>query len=186
MFLVCKVSGDAVPGKYRLEREPGGRFSVQDRVTGARLGMIPPGAVAKLRGVELQPASMASRYQVIDLDVYSFEDAVERLHQAVKVKRRSPDANILDVRYQGRDARLVQMVPNVLAARFVMARQSDRHAQARSAAKFLSGQIARLSNDLEDANLEDLDVAEQFDKKDDQWELERLKALSSTTSLQFI
>src|SRR5438876_2437334 len=40
-----------------------------------------------------QPASMASRYQVIDLDVYSFEDAVERLHQAVKVKRRSPDAN---------------------------------------------------------------------------------------------
>ena len=151
LFLVCKVSGDAVPGKYRLEREPGGRFSVQDRVTGARLGMIPPGAVAKLRGVELQPASMASRYQVIDLDVYSFEDAVERLHQAVKVKRRSPDANILDVRYQGRDARLVQMVPNVLAARFVMARQSDRHAQARSAAKFLSGQIARLSNELEDA-----------------------------------
>jgi len=39
---------------------------------------------------------------------------------------------------------------------------------------------------LEDVNLEDLDVAEQFDKKDDQWELERLKALSSTTSLQFI
>ena len=151
LFPVGKVPGDARPGKYRLTLEPVGRFRVEDRATGRRLGLVPPGAALNLRGVTLQPTSAAFRHSVIDLDVYSFEDAVERLQKAVKVKRRSPEANILDVTYQGADPRLVQRVPNVLAARFVMARQSERHAQARSTATFLSEQLATLSDKLRDS-----------------------------------
>lgn len=151
LFLLCKVSGDALPGKYRLELAPDGRVRVEDRDTGRRLGTVPQGAVVNLRGVELQPASTASRYLTIELDVYSFDDAVERLQKTLKVKRRSPDANILDVSYQGTDRRLVQQVPNVLAARFVMARQNDRHAQARSTAKFIAEQLATLSDKLRDS-----------------------------------
>jgi succinoglycan biosynthesis transport protein ExoP len=148
LFLVTQASRDALAGQYRLVRGPDGRFNVRDRTSGTSLGTVPIGARLDLHGVTLQLAPTAARYPVIEVDVYAFDEAVARLQRAVKVRRRSPEANILDVSFAGPDPWLVQQVPNVLTARFVLARQDDRHAQARSAAEFLSGQVAKLSDEL--------------------------------------
>jgi capsular exopolysaccharide synthesis family protein len=148
VFLSCSGTRRAEAGRYRLTPAGEGRFLVRDRTSGATLGAVPAGAALDLHGVSLQLAPAARRYPEIDVDVYAFDDAVDRLQRSVRVRRRSPEANILDVSYTGTDPRLVQLVPNVLAARFVQSRQSDRHAQARSAAQFLSDQIAKLGDQL--------------------------------------
>ena len=129
-----------------MELQPDGHLRLQDRATAGRVALVTPDAALDLRGLKLKLGPAA-----LDFDVYSLDDAVERLQKAVTIKRRSPEANILDVSYQGTDPQLVQAVPNVLAARFIVGRQSDRHAQARSTAKFLREQIEKLSAKLRDA-----------------------------------
>jgi capsular exopolysaccharide synthesis family protein len=157
LFGVIEVSRDAKAGGYRLESHPDGRIGVRDRRTGASLGFASPGTALDLHGlkVELAPAervlrAVTSQHGAIDVNVYSFEDAVKRLQKALKIKRR-PDANILDVSYRGTDPELVQAVPNVLTARFIAGRQSERRAQARSTAKFLREQLEKLSRNLHSA-----------------------------------
>jgi len=151
VFRAIKSSRTAPPGNYRLELQPGGSLTLQDRATGRRFGPVQPGRGFDLGGLKLELAPNATRYQVIDFEVHSFADAVDRLQKTLRVKRRSPEANILDVTYRGTDPSLVQLVPNVLTARFIMSRQSERHAQARSTAKFLTEQIAKLSDRLRTA-----------------------------------
>jgi capsular exopolysaccharide synthesis family protein len=156
LFRVLGASRDPRLSSYRLAFRPDGRVEVRDRSTGASLGLASPGVVLDLHGLklELAPAArvqaLTARYGAIDADVYSFDDAVQRLHKALKFKRR-PDANILDVIYRGADPQLVQAVPNVLTARFIAARQSERRAQARSTAQFLREQLGTLSRKLRDA-----------------------------------
>jgi capsular exopolysaccharide synthesis family protein len=148
LFPLITGSRAALPGEYLLELQAGGDVRVQDRATGRRLDLAIPDSALNLRGVKVR---LAPGPGVIALDVYSFEDAVKRLQKTLKVKRRSPEANILDVSYRGTDPRLVQAVPNVLAARFIEARQREHHAQARSTAKFLREQVEKLSGKLRDS-----------------------------------
>jgi capsular exopolysaccharide synthesis family protein len=156
LFRAIGASRDAVPGRYRLELQPDGQIAVRERSTGASLGTASPGTVLDLQGlkVELAPAAriraIVPRPKTIDVDVYSFDNAVKRLQKGVKIKRRS-NANILDVTYSGTDPELVQAVPNVLTARFISGRQSERRAQARSTAKFLREQLEKLSGQLSNA-----------------------------------
>jgi capsular exopolysaccharide synthesis family protein len=148
IFSHLRVLRVATPGQYRLERIAAGRFSLRDRSTGASLGQVIPGTPAEIGGLEFVLSPRATWYASIDFAVSTFDDAVDALQRTLRIGRRSREANLIDVTYTGHDPLLVQQVPNVLAARFVMARQSERHAQARSAAEFLSGQIAILSDQL--------------------------------------
>lgn len=148
IFSRIRVPQYATAGSYRLERGPGDTFSLRDRSTGVSLGQVFPNSPTNLGGLEFVLTAGAARYPHIDLDVHAFDDAVDALQRTLKIERRSREANLIDVTYTGHDPLLVQQVPNVLAARFVIARQSERHAQARSAAEFLSGQIAKLSDQL--------------------------------------
>lgn len=151
VFSRIQVARDARPGKYRLERRPEGDFSLRDRSTGVSLGRVVPGAPTVIRGAELRLAPAAARYRSIDFDVRSFDDAVEALQGTLAIRRRKRDANIMDVTYRGTDPQLVRDVPNTLATRFMAGLQSERHAKARSTAKFLREQIVKLSTKLRGA-----------------------------------
>jgi len=148
VFSLISGSRDASPRKYRLVLRPEGHFGLRDRSTGVNLGRVTPGTLTEVRGVELKLAPAATQYQSIDFDVHSFADAVDVMQSALAIGRRRREANIIDVTYKGTDPKLVRDVPNALAMRFITGRKSERHAQARSTAKFLRGQIDKLSAKL--------------------------------------
>jgi len=151
VFSVIRPSRDAFPGKYRLELRRDGHFSLRDRSSGASLGVIVPGARTEGQGLDLRLAPAATQYRFIDFRVSSFDDAVEALQRALRMRRRTREANIMDVIYKGRDPQLVREVPNALATRFIVGLQGERHAKARSTAKFLREQIEKLSAQLKGA-----------------------------------
>lgn len=151
VFSLVRVSRDAEPGDYRLELRPKGEFILWNRLTGESLGGVVPGALAQVGGFTLELAPTATQYRQIDLDVTSFDEAVESLQGTLAIGRRQREANIIDVAYKGTDPQLVRDVPNALAMRFIAGRQSERHAEARSTAKFLRQQIEKLSAKLSDS-----------------------------------
>ncbi len=157
VFRRISTSREAQPALYRLEVQGNGKLVVRDRSTGDSLGVAVPGRAIDLQGLAVE---LASRKQVmralaaaggrLDFDVSSFDVTIERTQASLRVRRR-PEANVLDLRYEGTEPHLVQAVPNVLAARFISARQSERRAQARSTARFLREQIDKLSSSLRTA-----------------------------------
>lgn len=148
VFSVVRVSRDAPPGEYRLAFRPGGHVELRDLLTGEPVGRAKLGTPIEVRGFKATLAPGATQYQHIDFAVQSFPDAVEALERALTIERRRREADIIDVSYQATDRQLVRDVPNALAMRFIAERQSERHAEARSTAKFLREQIQKLSAKL--------------------------------------
>ena len=154
LFTAIGSSRTAELGEYRLELQSDGRVLVRNRSTGDSVATATPGMSLDLHGLTAAVApehrlerALNSRGGQIEFEVYSFDETVKRLQEGLRVRRR-PEANILDVSYEGTDPELVQAVPNVLAARFISGRQSEHRAEARSTAIFLREQIAKLSRRL--------------------------------------
>ncbi len=120
-----------------------------------------PDSVVELGGVSVRLAprsrlipALQARHGTIEVTVSSFDETVRRLQKALKVKRRTPESNILDVTYRGTDPELVRDVPNVLTTQFIAGRQRERRAQARNTAAFLREQIEKLSRRLQSSEEE--------------------------------
>jgi len=148
VFPLIQVARDAAPARYRLELRPDGSFDLQDRASGGTLGVLVPGARMQIAGLTLETAPAATRYRVIDFQVYEFDDAVAALQGALDIRRRNRDANIMDVTYKAPDPQLARDVPNALATRFISGLQKEHHARDRSTGEFLRAQIAKLSTNL--------------------------------------
>jgi len=151
--IFARVSGTRASGdrRYTLVRRADGRFDVEAD-SGAQRGTVAPGEALALDGgasVRLAPGS--ARYPRIVFDVLGFDKAVKEFRDALSVARPNRDADIVEIRYEGRDRELVRAVPDLLSARFIAWRQGVRSTEARSTVHFLGDQIDTLSGQLASA-----------------------------------
>lgn len=141
----------AAAGRYRLTADGRGAFTVHDALTGRRLGRAAPGAELRLGGAALRLAPAAAAHGTVELEVLPLDEAVDRLHEALVVKRRRGDVNVVDVRFRSTDPWLARELPNALTRAFMADRLRAQRAQAHGTAEFLRGQIARLAVQLDSA-----------------------------------
>jgi polysaccharide biosynthesis transport protein len=153
IFSRVTVERSAVPGEYRLIPQRTGEFTVVDRSTNSRVGTISRAQRFHAGGIGLDVAESAVKYGPVEFDVAPFQDAVDNLRARLEISRRNRDAEIIDVRYRGTDAQLASEIVNVLARQFVGGRQGVLQGEARSTVRFLGEQIARVSDQLRDAEL---------------------------------
>ncbi|SRR6266571_132024 len=151
VFTSVRVARDAPAGRYTLEPADGTGFVVRDDSSGAERGRAVPGKAVAFGGVELGVSPQVLELGAIAFSVVDFDDAVRGLQSALSIKRRSREANIVDVSYRGPDPRLVQAVPNLLAARFIIDRQITQQTETRTTAVFLREQTAKLAAQLQAA-----------------------------------
>jgi succinoglycan biosynthesis transport protein ExoP len=153
IFSRVTVERSAVPGEYRLIPQRTGEFTLVDRSTNSRVRVIRRGERFDAGGVGFNVAQSAVKYGPVEFDVRPFQDAVDGLQGRLEISRRNRDAEIIDVRYSGTDAQLASEIVNVLARQFVGGRQGVLQGEARSTVRFLGEQIARVSDQLRDAEL---------------------------------
>lgn len=148
--LFTSVTLSDVPSSttYGLQRQPDGRFLVENRTTGLRLGLVAPGERIQLPGATLVLAPGASRRPRIEFQVQSLTRAVDALRAGIQIDRPVRDADIVSVRYQSNDPQLARDVPNAMTMHFIARRQGAQQTEARSTVTFLHEQIDRLSTQL--------------------------------------
>jgi capsular exopolysaccharide synthesis family protein len=161
VFAVVHPSRAAQRGEYEVELRDSGRVQLRPRGASAGTTSAAPGTEVELGGlsVRLSPASrllpaLRAQHGTIEVTVSSFDETARRLQKTVKVRRRTPESNILDVTYRGTDPELVRDIPNVLTTQFIAGRQRERRAQARNTAAFLREQIEKLSRRLHNSEEE--------------------------------
>ena len=148
LFERVQVSREAAEAEYRLVREGGDRFSVRRGSDDAVVGTAAVGAPLALDGLTLVLASEALAHEEIRVAVQSFRDAVKSLREALEVSRPDREAEVIVVRYQGTDRRLVRDVPNTLARLFIKERGEGKRKQAVGTVAFLVDQVDTLRGEL--------------------------------------
>jgi tyrosine-protein kinase Etk/Wzc len=140
---------DAGPGareaRYVLERT-GDSFRLSGGDGAARA--VGVGEVVDLRGAAFMLGRGALAHDRIVLDVAAFPDAVRRFQSRLGISRPNREADLIRVAYQGKDAPLVQEVPDLIARLFISRRNNVRTQEARSTGDFLAEQIALLHAQL--------------------------------------
>ena len=148
LFSQVRVSQQAEDARYRFERGEGGRFTVTDAESGARVAVAAPGATLRLPEATLVLDPRASRYEEIEVEITDPESAADRVETGLEITQPSREAQIIRVAYRGSDPELVRDVPNALAARFIVLRRQQRSSEARTTAHFLRGQLDTLRPQL--------------------------------------
>lgn len=137
----------APAGDYVLRRQEDA-FRASDAATGRALGSYGVAQPIALPGVRIVLRRAALEHDELRVTVQRFEEAVTELRRTLGVSRPNREADIILVRYEGDDPRLVQAVPNALAAAFIASRDQVRTAEARSTVAFLGEQLDSLSLQL--------------------------------------
>lgn len=151
LFGQVEVDRDARPGRYSLRRAEDGRYAVHYDPAEEELGRFAIGEPVVLNGLRLELLPGASEHEEIRFQIQEFEEAVDRFRGRLRVSRPERDADLLVVRYTGRDPELVHAVPNAMARYFIRQRQTVQKAEARSAVSFLNEQIDTLAGQLRQA-----------------------------------
>ncbi|HEX6909832.1 MAG TPA: GNVR domain-containing protein, partial [Longimicrobium sp.] len=141
----------AAAGRWRLQPDGRGGLTVLDAESGKPVGSARAGGDVRLGGATLRLASGAARLGTVELALLPLDEAVDRLHDALDVKRRRGDVNVVDIRFRSTDRALARDVPNALAAAFMADRLQAQRAQAHGTAGFLREQIGRLAVQLDAA-----------------------------------
>jgi capsular exopolysaccharide synthesis family protein len=154
LFDRISASPAAPPATYRLQRS-GDVFRVRGGPAraGERGGerTASPGQPLRLAGVEVVLSPGALEHDAIVLRVEPFHKVLRRFRRTAKVSQPSREADIMGIRYRGRDPVLVRDVPAVMAGAFLAHRQAGKSAQARSTVAFLDDQIAMVAAQLQQA-----------------------------------
>jgi protein involved in polysaccharide export with SLBB domain len=140
LFTSIAAARTAPPGRYTIRPVGDGRFSVSD---GMRDWTVRAGESMHVPGLRFTLAPAAASHDRIVLDVEPFQEAVRDYLRAASVSRPNREADIIRIRYEGRDRDIVRDVPNIAAQRFIERRNRVRTREARSTAEFLEWQIAR-------------------------------------------
>lgn len=141
----------APKAEYRLERSADARYRIVDLSDGSDAGTVSPSEPAVLPGVTFTLAPGALEYDVLELRVQAFDEAVGALQATLTVGRPNRDAGIVVARYESADTQLVHQVPNLLADLFIARRLQVQKTEARSTVDFLGEQIDTLSRQLTEA-----------------------------------
>lgn len=149
LFSSIEVDRNAPDGRYHLQRTEDGRYAV--RYDDNELGRFAIGEPIVLDGLRLELLPAAAEHDEIRFRIAEFEDAVEDFGRRLGVAHPNREADLLVVRYEGRDPYLVHAVPNAMARYFIRQRQNAQKAEARSTVAFLNEQLDTLSGQLQEA-----------------------------------
>ena len=148
LFSEVRVSRRAPEQSIALVREGDARFRVDvSGDEGAR--RVGVGEPLELEGVTLTLAPAAARHDRIVVEVAEFYDAVRSFAEARDVSRPNREADIVVIRYRGRDSVLVRQVPDVMARQFIAHRNQVRKTESTSAITFLGEQLDTLNDQLQ-------------------------------------
>ncbi|MGI8766800.1 MAG: GumC family protein, partial [Gemmatimonadaceae bacterium] len=147
LLSAVRVTLDVDSGEYRLRRMADGRFALTGP-RGTLLTAVAPGSTVGVGGLSFTVNSLAERYPLIALRVHGADPTTTDLLQDTWIRRSGPQTNVVDMRYRSPDPVLARDVLSTWAALFVAHRQRVRTAEARSAARFLRGQLDTLSAEL--------------------------------------
>ncbi len=143
----ARVDSLAPVGSYRLSPAAAEQFTIKDAANRV-LGTFPINSLVSLPGVSFRLAATPFAGGDVVLRVTSREDASQLVQSKTAVTQPNPNANILQVRYEGNDPLLVRDVSNVLASRFVRKRLEAEKAGARSTVQLLQRQLDTLASEM--------------------------------------
>lgn len=146
LFSSVSVERDAPEGEYRIRRAEGGGFVVSGE--DGEIGRAEAGRRFEFGGLSFVLAPAALEHEEIRLAVEPFRDAVKTLRESLEVSRPDREADVIVVRYQGTDRRLVRDVPNTLTRFFIEERQGSKRRQADETVAFLLERLDTLNADL--------------------------------------
>jgi tyrosine-protein kinase Etk/Wzc len=148
LFSEVRVSRRAPEQSVALVREGDARFRVD--VAGdegaRRVGVGEP---LELDGVTMTLAPGAAEHDRIVVEIADFYDAVRSFAESLDVDRPNREADIVVIRYRGRDSVLVREVPDVMARQFIAHRNQVRKTESTSAITFLGEQLDTLNDQLQ-------------------------------------
>lgn len=151
VFARVAVSRDAGTAEYRLEREGSGRFTVRRGSGDEVVGVANVGVPFSVDGLTFVLDRASLEHEELWVVVQPFRDAVKSLREALEVSRPDREAEVIMVRYQGSDRRLVRDVPNTLAQLFINERSEGKRKQAVGTVDFLVERLDTLRRELLDA-----------------------------------
>jgi polysaccharide biosynthesis transport protein len=135
---------DAV--RYELVAEGAGSFRVSGN--GIEPRVVKVGELVELPDLRFVLAPSAAEHQRIAMRFVPFDESVRQFMRTIAVSRPNREADMIRVRFEGRDPAIVEAVPNLLARRFMHHRDEVRTREARSTAGFLDTQLARLTAEI--------------------------------------
>lgn len=142
-----RVSRNAREGTLTFRREGDDRFRVQGADNaGARTLRV--GERLTLPGVSLALAPGALAHDRIVVRIDAFNETVRRFAEDIDIRRPNREADIVVIRYRGRDSLLVGQVPDVMARKFIVRRNQVRKTESTSTIAFLSEQLDTLNQHL--------------------------------------
>jgi tyrosine-protein kinase Etk/Wzc len=142
------------PGRYALESSEGDEPTFRTEFSTGESVRIAGGsfAVANFGGT----TSVADEPipDVIEIHTIGFQDAVDRLAEALTVTRPDREANVVRVAYETTDRILSYEVPNAIARAFIEQRNEIQKTEVRSTVDFLQAQSEQIQTQLEAAEEE--------------------------------
>ncbi len=150
VFPVFDAGPDAEPGVYRITAPPGRGYLVRDMEADSLIAEATLGSEIHFAGLtgslpeEIPPAGITIRTS-------AFLSAVKLTQDRIQASRTSRDADLIDVTCEGSDPETAhELCTNVLRS-YLRLRTDLQRAEATATAVFLRGQVARLGEQLADA-----------------------------------
>lgn len=151
-FAAFEAGPDAVEGEYEIYREAAGRWTVEDRETGARIATGQPNLPMSFAGVEIRISDTDEgpdgRFK---LRITPFPRAVGAVQQRIKVSPVHRDADLVRVTCTGKSAFQAQSLCTSITDGYLALRSELKHAEAAAAAEFLDSQTEIIATRLSEA-----------------------------------
>jgi polysaccharide biosynthesis transport protein len=155
IFAVARVSRDAEPATYRLDRLPDGDYSLSrdgagDRNPATRVAVGErievPGLVFSLHPQMRRAGPARIRFAVDD-----FRSAVEGARGRLSARQPMPNTEIVTLRFRSSDPQEAATVANVVASTFIQYRTRSSKTESKSTVDFLNEQVVAYERQLASA-----------------------------------
>ena len=148
LFRMLRAGSDAVPGTYRIQRDPAGSSVTAPDGREARGAY---GTAVEVAGLALDAVPSLQGPARIELQVGSPAAAAAGLREAVRVTRLQPNGAVIAVSYQNIDPVLASDVANAVARSYIAHRNAFQKQQVHAAVQFLQGQVEASGAELHQA-----------------------------------
>ncbi len=151
IFSVIETNRAAHSAEYRMRRQRDGKLQIRNVLTDALVAVATPGTRVDLGNIAFTLAPTAAEFPDVVFSVLPFPSAVAGVAAGVGVAQAARDAGVVLVSYTHSDPKVAAGVPNIITSQYLSRRQDAQKAEARSAVRFLRGQLDTLSAQLKEA-----------------------------------
>lgn len=146
-----RITGTPEFSELTLVRMGAGDFSLVQQNGDTVVRGLQAGRVAELPGVEFRLEPAAKQFDRIELEIEARKEALARLEENVDARRRSRDADLIDLSVTDRDPEYARLIAETHARLFILGRQGGRQLEARETVHFLTEQVERAAEQLTEA-----------------------------------